>query len=133
MIVVPYKFPAESKTSIEAGSFPSLPPIRPGVIGPVFEVRTYVLKRDALAKTIELWRTALPARAKLSPVLAAMHSVSGTVPRFMHVWPYPSLDERARLRAKAMGEGVWPPPGGPTLLVSQQTDIYLPASFSPIR
>jgi hypothetical protein len=113
--------------------FPFLPPIRSAEIGPVFEVRSYVFKPDGLARTIELWRAALPARAKLSPVLTAMHSVSGTVPRFMHIWPYPSLDERARLRAKAVGEGVWPPPGGPVLLVSQQTDIYLPAPFSPIR
>ena len=114
-------------------SFPSLPPIRPVEIGPVFEVRSYVLRPDGLAKTIELWRAALPARARLSPVLTAMHSVSGAVTRFMHIWPYPSLDERARLRAKAVGEGVWPPPGGPTLLVSQQSDIFLPARFSPIR
>jgi hypothetical protein len=113
--------------------FPFLPPIRPVEIGPVFEVRSYVLKPDGLAKTIELWRAALPARAQLSPVLTAMHSVSGTVTRFMHIWSYPSLDERARLRARAVGEGVWPPPGGPALLVSQQSDIYLPAPFSPIR
>jgi hypothetical protein len=29
--------------------------------------------------------------------------------------------------------GVWPPPGGPGHLVSQQVDIYLPAPFSPMK
>jgi hypothetical protein len=59
--------------------------------------------------------------------------VTGAVIRFMHIWPYKSFDERARLRDKAVADGVWPPPGGPGHLVSQQVDIYLPAPFSPMR
>jgi hypothetical protein len=62
-----------------------------------------------------------------------MTAVSGPVIRFMHIWPYPSLNDRARLREKAVADGVWPPPGGPTLLASQQSDIYLPAPFSPMK
>jgi NIPSNAP len=76
---------------------------------------------------------AVPARNKISPLLTAMSSVTGAVTRFTHIWPYKSLEDRGRLRAKAMDEGVWPPPGGPDQLAVQQTDIYLPASFSPIR
>jgi hypothetical protein len=53
--------------------------------------------------------------------------------RFMHIWPYPSLEGRNRPRAKAISDGVWPPPGGPTYLTAQQTDIYLPAEFSPLN
>jgi NIPSNAP len=70
---------------------------------------------------------------KISPVLAAMPSVTGAVTRFMHVWPCKSFDERARLRAKAAADGVWPPPGGPGHLPSQQADIYSPAPFSPMQ
>jgi hypothetical protein len=62
-----------------------------------------------------------------------MTSVTGTVTRFMHIWPYSSLDERMRLREKAVDDGVWPPPGGPAFLASQQSDIYLPAPFSPLH
>jgi hypothetical protein len=69
----------------------------------------------------------------VSPLLAAMTSLTGTVIRFMHIWPYKSFDERARLRDKAVADRVWPPPGGPSHLVSQQVDIYLPAPFSPMR
>jgi hypothetical protein len=114
-------------------SFDFIAPMRPGEFGPCYEVRTYMLKPDGLAPTIELWRKAVPGRETVSPLLAAMTSVTGAVTRFMHIWPYKSLNERARLRDKAVADGVWPPPGGPGHLASQQVDIYLPASFSPMR
>lgn len=114
-------------------SFDFIEPLRPGIFGPCYEVRSYVLKPDGLAPTIELWRKAVPGRATVSPVLAAMTSATGAVTRFLHIWPYKSYDERARLRDKAVADGVWPPPGGPNHLLSQQADIYLPAAFSPMR
>jgi NIPSNAP protein len=113
--------------------FDFMPPLQPGVFGPCYEVRSYVLKPDGLAPTIELWRKAVPGRARVSPVLAAMVAVTGTAIRFLHIWPYRSYDERARLRDKAVADGVWPPPGGPGHLLSQRADIYLPAAFSPLR
>jgi hypothetical protein len=114
-------------------SFDFMPPMQPGEFGPCYEVRTYMLKPGGLAPTIELWRKAVPGRMAVSPLLAAMTSVTGAVTRFMHIWPYKSFDERARLRDKAVADGVWPPPGGPGHLLSQQVDIYLPSSFSPMR
>ena len=114
-------------------SFDFMPPLQGGAYGPCYEVRSYVLKPDGLAPTIELWRKAVPGRAGVSPLLAAMVAVTGAAIRFMHIWPYKSYDERARLREKAVAEGVWPPPGGPGHLLSQQADIYLPAAFSPLR
>jgi NIPSNAP len=114
-------------------SFDFIAPMRPGEFGPCYEVRTYTLKPDGLALTIELWRKAVPGRLTVSPILAAMTSVTGAVTRFMHIWPYKTFDERARLRDKAVADGVWPPPGGPSHLAAQQVDIYLPAPFSPMR
>ena len=113
--------------------FDFMPPLQPGTFGPCYEVRSYILKPNGLAPTIELWRKAVPARARVSPLLAAMVAVTGAAIRFMHVWPYKTYDERARLREKAVADGVWPPPGGPGHLISQQADIYLPAAFSPLR
>lgn len=113
--------------------FPIMQPMQAGAHGPVFEVRTYVLKPSGLATTIELWNKAVPGRVKLSPLLAAMYSLGGAMPRFVHIWPYPSLDERQRLRSEAVKMGVWPPPGGPDQLLSQDADIYLAAPFSPMR
>jgi NIPSNAP len=108
-------------------------PLEPGEFGPFFEVRTYMLKSGGLPPTVALWRKSVPGRVRISPLLAAMVSLTGPVTRFIHIWPYRSLDERARLRAKAIAEGVWPPPGGPSHVLTQQSDIYLPAAFSPIR
>jgi len=113
--------------------FDFMPPLRPGAFGPCYEVRSYMLKPDGLTPTVELWRKAVPGRTRVSPVLAAMVAVTGAAIRFLHVWPYKSFDERARLREKAVADGVWPPPGGPGHLISQQADIYLPAAFSPLR
>jgi len=114
-------------------AFDFLPPMQPGAFGPCYEVRTYVLKPDGLTPTFELWREWAPRRAKVSSLLVAMTSLTGNVVRFMHIWPYKTLDERARLRAKAIADGVWPPPGGPGHLAVQQSDVYLPADFSPLR
>ena len=100
-------------------------------VGPCFEVRSYILKGGGLAPTSELWAKAVPARNRISPVLTAMTSVTGAVTRFTHIWPYKSLDERARLRAKAADEGgFWPPPGGPDQIAAQQVDIFFPARRS---
>ncbi len=117
----------------EVAAFPDIPPMRGGQLGPIFEVRTYTVKPTGLTPTIELWRNSLPARAKYSPVLAAMYCANGATTRFMHIWPYPSLDERAKLRAKTSADGVWPPAGGPAHYDRMQSDIYLAAPFSPIR
>jgi len=120
-------------SSTDYRPFPFMPNIQTGSVGPIFEVRTYVLKPNGLSKTMELWRAAVPNRAKLSPLLAAMYSVSGGMSHFMHIWPYRSLDERQRIRAKAVEVGVWPPSGGPDQLLAQRSDIFLAAAFSPIR
>jgi len=114
-------------------AFDFLPTVQAGEFGPYYEVRSYVLKPDGLGPTQTLWREWVPRRVAISPLLAAMTSVSGAVARFMHVWPYKTLDERARLRAQAIAENAWPPRGGPDHLLAQQTDIYLPFSFSPLR
>ena len=45
-------------------SFPFLSPMQAGSAGPIFEVRTYVLKPAGLGKTIELWRAAVQNRVK---------------------------------------------------------------------
>jgi hypothetical protein len=127
---------AEYATSITRDTyetFPVIGPMKPGAHGPVYEVRTYQLRPASLTPTIEAWKVAVPDRLKLSPMVAAMYTLSGPSPRFVHIWPYPSLDERARIRAKAIETGVWPPKGGPDHLYTQQTDIFLPAAFSPMR
>lgn len=113
---------------------PFLPPLQPGSYGPFFEVRTYLQKPGVATANIERWEKALPERNKRSQVLCAMHSTSGVMTRFIHIWPYKSMDERYAVRTQAQKDGIWPPPGGgQATLLMQQNDIYVPASFSPIK
>jgi hypothetical protein len=113
--------------------FPFLEAMRPGRRADFYEVRTYMFKPEQLVPAMDAWKKALPERVKLSPLLIAMHSLSGPTPRLIHIWPYADLNERQRIRAKAIAAGVWPPPGKPGRMISQRNDIYVPTSFSPIR
>ena len=123
----------ERRSSNTFHQFPFLPPLAAGSYGPIFEIRTYVLKPTGLPPTIAAWEKSAPGRQKLSPILAAMYSTTGEVTRFMHIWPYPDLVTRANTRKTAIETGVWPPPGGPEQLLAMHNDIYLPAAFSPMR
>jgi hypothetical protein len=111
-----------------------VPPMTPGKHGPIYEYRSYIIKAGAMAGNAERWGKAIPARAELSPAVAAMHTELGTLNRFVHIWTYESLDQRAEVRAKAVELGVWPPKGAPPgSLISQENKIMLPAPFSPMQ
>ncbi|WP_332684489.1 NIPSNAP family protein [Bosea sp. (in: a-proteobacteria)] len=113
-------------------SFDFVPPITPGKHGPVYEFRIYGLKAAGLKPTIELWRQAVPERAKVSPLLGCMYAIDGDLPRFLHIWPYASLDDRMAKRTRSVEIGIWPPKGGPAHLASMSSGIYLPTAFSPL-
>lgn len=123
----------ESVESDTFASFPYVPAMKAGQHGPFFEVRTYLLKAGTLPGTLTRWEKALPERLKRSPILTATHSVTGVVPRFMHIWPYKTLNDRQSIRGAAVADKIWPPPGGGESLASMKSEIYLPAAFSPIK
>ena len=114
-------------------SFPFVPPMTPGRFGPVFELREYTIRSAGLPKALAAWEAALPARLALSPLLTVAYALDGVQPRMVHLWPYASLDERARIRAEAIAKGGWPPKGGADYLVRMRSSIYLPAPFSPLQ
>jgi hypothetical protein len=127
---------ADFATTLAMDSFALFPGVEfmpPGDLGPVFEVRNYRLKRGGLAATFAAWDKVRVARAKVSPLAAVMYATSGIVPRFMHIWPFRTLNERLALRADAVKQGIWPPPGGLPHIEAMQSEIYLPAAFSPLR
>jgi hypothetical protein len=112
--------------------FPFIVDIATGKLGPFYEVRIYQTTRSGIAGTIELWRDAIPHRTRISPLATAMYATDSVVPRFMHVWPFPSLDARQQLRKQALDSGEWPPEGGLVHLRRFSSSIYLPAAFSPL-
>lgn len=112
--------------------FDFLPLIEAGKHGSVYEIRIYGIKATGLKGTIDLWREAVPERAKVSPLLSAMYAIDGDLPRFLHIWPFASLDERMARRYRSVELGIWPPKGGPAHLTSLSSAIYLPTAFSPL-
>jgi hypothetical protein len=112
--------------------FPGLPPVEVGAFGPVYELRSYVLKTGGLTPTFEGWAEKLPARTAISKLVIAMYALDG-VPRITHIWPYESADARARLRAESVERGTWPPKSAVWLTPEMQSAIYLPTAVSPLR
>jgi hypothetical protein len=79
------------------------------------------------------WEAKLPERMKLAPLVIVGSVDLGEVNRFIHIWAYSSLDQRAAIRAKAVELGVWPPGGGAARLLTQANKILLPSAFSPLQ
>ena len=113
--------------------FSFLPDVRPGKVGPVFELRYYTLKPGTLPDTAKGWEAKVPERTKLSPLVVAGGVEFGQANGFIHIWAYGSMDQRMKIRDEARQKGVWPPPGGADRLLTQENKILLPASFSPLR
>jgi len=112
--------------------FPDLPPVEAGAFGPVYEIRSYVLKTGGLLPTFEGWAEKLPARTGFSKLLVAMYGLDGT-PRITHIWPYKSTDERAQMRAESVRQGAWPPKSAVWLTPEMESSIYLPTAISPLK
>ena len=113
--------------------FPFVPDVTPGKLGPVYELRYYTIKAGTLPDVIKRWETKIGERTKLSPLVLAGGVDLGEANRFIHIWAYGSLDQRAAVRARARETGVWPPPGGGDTLLTQANKILLPAAFSPLQ
>ena len=116
------------------------PEIKPGKMGPIFEMRTYTHAPGELGRVTKTWEKALPARVKISPLVAMWYAECGSVNRFVHIWSYPTLEARNEMRNKALAEGVWPPSlvakkeGLPEVtLVAQENKIVMPSAFSPLQ
>lgn len=113
--------------------FPFLAAPGPAELGRWYEFRTYGLRQGLLGQTIAAWQEAVPARDALSPLVGAFTALDGEQPRFLNIWAYKSLDERARVRADAVAQGLWPPKGGPASLTRMHSDVCAPLPFSPLR
>jgi len=120
--------------------FPCSPEIKPGKMGPFFEMRTYTFAPGELSKLHKVWEKAIPEREKYSPLVAVMHTEVGGLNRFTHIWAYNSLDHRTTARDKAVAAGIWPPSavakklGMPdAVLTAQENKIVMPSAFSPLQ
>jgi hypothetical protein len=96
----------------------------------IYEMRTYTLRPGGVSEFEERFAERKPYREKHSALGAFWHTEFGPLNQVIHVWPYEDLKHREQVRA-AMArdpdlQRLRPTPG---LLVGQETEIYLPASF----
>ncbi|MET0849583.1 MAG: NIPSNAP family protein [Candidatus Rokuibacteriota bacterium] len=112
---------------------PFCPEVKPGKLGPYFEVREYTFKAGSLPAILERWGEKLPGRLKFSPIAFCGSSDFGTANKWIHVWPYESLDQRNSVRAQARDAGAWPPGAPPGTFLTQHSKIVMPSAFSPLQ
>jgi hypothetical protein len=98
----------------------------------VYEMRIYTFTRSDLPKVLDGWARAIPDREKFSPLAACWYSELGELNKFIHVWVYKDLNERARIREEARKSGHWPPQTG-VRPVRQENKILIPTAFSPVK
>ena len=96
----------------------------------LYEFRTYTLKPGTTAEFEKRFEAALPSRVKHSELAAFWRTDIGPLNQVIHVWSYEDLKQRAEIRAKAAQEPNWPPPTT-DLILSMQSEILIPAPFSP--
>jgi len=100
--------------------------------GNVYEMRTYTYAPGDTPKVLEAWGKAIEARERFSPLAACWTSELGGLNKFVHVWVYKDLGERARVREESRRPGgAWPPQAG-VRPVRQENKLLIPATFSPI-
>ena len=126
-----------SEIMIPFGFSPEFPQ---GDVGPYFEMRTYTYAAGDLKKIQADWEAAIPFRQTLSPVAAMWYSELGALNKFVHIWPYKTMNERMETRNKAVASGKWPPAskdpatGQPRYAMqTQETKILTAVPFSPLR
>lgn len=110
------------------------PPFPPDRVAAYYELRIYdYAEDDDLDRLAAAWRVALPARLSRGPLAAAWRAEPAWRRRFVHLWPYDSLDERARLRRELRASGDWPPPAvaakrglPPFRLLRQENRLLVP-------
>ncbi|HMB35862.1 MAG TPA: NIPSNAP family protein [Methylomirabilota bacterium] len=113
--------------------FPFAPEPKPGTYGPFYEFRQYEVRAGTLPEVQKRWEARLKGRVAVSPITLVGHVEFGTANRFVHIWPYPSLDARMATRKKVVADGLWPPTGGAEMLLTQASKIVMPSAFSPMQ
>ena len=101
-------------------------------LGALYEMRSYTYKVGSINKVIDIWADAVPAREEFSPLVAAMHTDTGGLNKWVHIWAYDDLDQRKNVRAEASKTPTWPQRTR-EFLISQENKIMVPSAFSPMH
>ena len=94
----------------------------------IIEMRTYRMKPGSIPEVEKRFAEGLKERTKVSPLGAFFHTEVGPLNRIIHVWPYEDFAHRTQVRSQKI-EG-WPP-NIREFVEDQQSEIFIPAPFSP--
>jgi hypothetical protein len=94
----------------------------------IVEFRTYRLKPGSVAEATKRFGEGLANRTKVSPLGAFFSTEVGPLNRIIHIWPYEDFAHRTQVRSQKI-EG-WPP-NIREFVEDQQSEIFIPAPFSP--
>ncbi|MDW9856872.1 NIPSNAP family protein [Sinorhizobium meliloti] len=102
-----------------------------------YEIRTYRLRNGAIPtylKVVEEEGIAIQ-RKHLGELVGYFFSEIGPINEIVHIWAYPSLDERERRRAALMNDAAWRDflPKIRDLIEVAENKIMKAARFSPTR
>jgi hypothetical protein len=111
---------------------PFMRPLPTGELGKIYEMRLYTAQVGKIPEVIRVWSPRVPDREQLSPLAACWYTDLGPLSVWIHVWPYPDLNTRTKVRAEANKLATWPPPTR-EFLERQENKILVPAEFSPLR
>ena len=132
----PPKNPPEMYVSMSSDIYIPAPFMRPmggdQALGNIYEMRIYHYKTGSMPEVIKRWGEAIPHREEFSPCAGAMYSDLGSLNKWVHIWPYKDMEDRNRIRTEASKTEHWPPPTREFLL-SQESKMLVPSSFSPMH
>ncbi|WP_159876469.1 NIPSNAP family protein [Aquitalea denitrificans] len=102
-----------------------------------YEIRTYRIKTGALPTYLKLVEEEGIALQKqyLGELVGYFYSEIGPLNQIVHIWAYPSLDERETRRAALAGDAAWVAfaPKIQALLEEMESKIMKAAAFSPLQ
>ena len=97
----------------------------------IYEFRTYQIKTGSLPTVIEKFEEKIDGRNNISKIGAFWFTEIGPLNQIIHVWPYENIEHRNKSRQEAVEKKLWPPDAA-EYMVSMNSEIWNPVSFSPL-
>ncbi|KAJ2613018.1 hypothetical protein EV177_002715 [Coemansia sp. RSA 1804] len=121
-----------SQVMLEFKFWQTHPPVTKGG---VYELRSYMLKPGTLLEWEQNWRVGVECRRHHEEPMGAWFSQLGDLNQVHHLWQYPDLHVRKKVRESAWSENGWPETVLNTVPLIQRMSsrIMLPMSFSSLK
>jgi hypothetical protein len=103
----------------------------------IIEERTYTVQPGKMRVWLDYYeKNGLPIQQRmLGKLIGFFTSELGTLNLVVHIWAYDSLAERAAKRGAMLKDPGWQAylKDAPSVLMTQETRILVPTSFSPLK